>query len=43
MVIDYEEGKVMFKDKPDVWRALPTIKKGLMMIPLTKEHVKDMT
>ena len=37
MVVDYEEGKLMFKDKPDVWRALPTTKKGLMMIPLTKE------
>ena len=37
MVIDYEEGKVMFKDSPDVWHKLPTTKKGLMMIPLTKE------
>ena len=37
MVIDYEEGKVMFKNNPDVWRTLPTTKKGLMMIPLTKE------
>ena len=37
MVIDYEEGKVMFKDNPDVWHTLPTTKKGLMMIPLTKE------
>ena len=37
MVIVYEEGKVMFKDNPDVWHELPTTKKGLMMIPLTKE------
>ena len=37
MVIDYEEGKVMFKDSPDVWHKLPTTNKGLMMIPLTKE------
>ena len=27
----------MFKDNPDVWHKLPTTKKGLMMIPLTKE------
>ena len=27
MVIDYEEGKVMFKDNPDVWHELPTTKK----------------
>ena len=37
MVIDYEENKVMFKDKPNEWHTLPTTKKGLMMIPLTKE------
>ena len=37
MVIDYEENKVMFKDRPDQWHTLPTTKKGLMMIPLTKE------
>ena len=37
MVIDYEEGKVMFTDNPDVWHELPTTKKGLMMVPLTKE------
>ena len=37
MVVDYEENKVMFKDNPDVWHTLPTTKKGLMMIPLTKE------
>ena len=37
MVVDYEENKVMFKDNPDVWHVLPTTKKGLMMIPLTKE------
>ena len=37
MVIDYEEGKVMFKDNPDVRHELPTTQKGLMMIPLTKE------
>ena len=37
MVIDYEDGKVMFKDNPDVWHELPTTKKGLMMVPLTKE------
>ena len=37
MVVDYEENKVMFKDKPEEWHTLPTTKKGLMMIPLTKE------
>ena len=33
MVVDYEEGEVMFKDNPDIWHDLPTTKKGLMMIP----------
>ena len=37
MVVDYEENKVMFKDRPSEWHTLPTTKKGLMMIPLTKE------
>ena len=37
MVVDYEDDKVMFKDNPDVWHELPTTKKGLMMVPLTKE------
>ena len=37
MVIDCEENNVMFKDRPDEWHTLPTTKKGLMMIPLTKE------
>ena len=37
MVIDYEMNKVMFKDRPEEWHTLPTTKKGLMMIPLTKE------
>ena len=37
MVVDYEENKVMFKDKPNAWHTLPVTKKGLMMIPLTKE------
>ena len=37
MVVDYDEGKVMFKDNPDVWHELPTTRKGLMMIPLTEE------
>ena len=37
MVVDYEENKVMFKDQPDQWHELPVTKKGLMMIPLTKE------
>ena len=27
----------MFKDRPDIWRKLPTTKQGLMMIRLTKE------
>ena len=27
----------MFRDRPDEWHELPTTKKGLMMIPLTKE------
>ena len=33
MVVDYEDGTVMFKDAPGVWHKLPTTKKGLMMIP----------
>ena len=39
MVIDYEDNKVMFKDKPNVWHSLPTTggDRGLMLIPLTKE------
>ena len=37
MVVDYEDSKVMFKDEPTVWHPLPTTKKGLMMVPLTKE------
>ena len=37
MVVDYEENKVMFKDRPGEWHTLPTTKKGLLMIPLTKE------
>ena len=37
IVVDYEESKIMFKDSPDVWHKLPTTKKGLMMMPLTKE------
>ena len=37
MVVDYEDSKVMFKEEPTVWHPLPTTKKGLMMIPLTKE------
>ena len=37
MVVDYEENKVVFKDNPDIWHELPVTKKGLMMIPLTKE------
>ena len=37
MVVDYEEGAVRFKDKPDIWHEHPTTKQGLMMIPLTKE------
>ena len=28
MVVDYEENKVMFKAKPDVWHTLPVIKEG---------------
>ena len=36
MVVDYEEGNVMFKADIDVWHELPTTKKGLMMIPLTE-------
>ena len=27
----------MFKDNPNVWHELPTTKKGLKMVPLTKE------
>ena len=37
MVVDYEDNKVMFKDEHTVWHTLPTTKKGLMMVPLTKE------
>ena len=37
MVVDFEENKVMFKDKPDEWHTLPVTRKGLMMIPLTNE------
>ena len=37
MVVDYEDNKVMFKDEPTVWHPLPTTKKGLIMVPLTKE------
>ena len=42
MVVDYEENKVMFKDKPQVWHELPTTggDRGLMLIPLTKEAVE---
>ena len=36
MVVDYEKGKIMFKDNLDVWHKLPTTKKGLMMNPLTR-------
>ena len=37
MVVDYEDDKIMFKDNPNVWHELPTTRKGLMMVPLTKE------
>ena len=37
MVVDYDESKVMFKDKPDEWYQLPQTQKGLMLIPVTKE------
>ena len=37
MVVDYEENKVVFKDKPDEWHTLLVTKKGLLMIPLTKD------
>ena len=37
MVVDCEENKCMFKDDPTVWYKLPVTKKGLLMIPLTKE------
>ena len=37
MVVDYEENKAMSEDKPDEWHTLPVTKKGLMMMPLTKE------
>ena len=41
MVIDYEENKVMFKDKPNEWHELPTTggERGLMLIPRTQEAV----
>ena len=28
MVVDFEENKIMFKDKPDEWHTLPVTKKG---------------
>ena len=37
MAVGYAENKVMFNDKPDEWRMLPVTKKGLLMIPLTKD------
>ena len=37
MVVDFEDDKIMFKDNPNVWHELPTTRKGLMMVPLTKE------
>ena len=40
MVVDYEESKIMLKDSLDVWHKLSTTKKGLMMMPLTKESCK---
>ena len=42
MVIDYEDNKVMFKDKPNIRHNLPTTggDRGLMLIPLTKEAVE---
>ena len=45
MVVDSEENKVMFKDKPHVWHELPTTggDKGLMIIPRTKEAVEKYT
>ena len=42
MVVDYEDNKVMTKDKPNVWHNLPTTggDRGLMLIPLTREAVE---
>ena len=37
VVVDYEDNQVRFKDNPGVWHELPTTKKGLVMIPLTKK------
>ena len=42
MVVDYDENKVMFKDKPDVWYQLPCTKRGLMLIPLHRKPVNAM-
>ena len=41
MVIYDEEGQVMFKDNPDVWHELPTTKKEMMMLTLTKEACEN--
>ena len=40
MVVDFEEDKVMFKDKPGEWHKLPRTKKGLLLLPITKKAVK---
>ena len=37
MVIEYEENKCVFKNEPSTWYKLPTARKGLLMITLTKE------
>ena len=40
MVVDYEENKIMFKDKPDEWHTLPVTRKGIMMIPFDKRGMR---
>ena len=42
MVVDYEDGEIMFKDNPKVWHQLPT-KKGLMLIPLIHRLIVQKT
>lgn len=40
MVVDFEDSKVLFKDRPEHWHKLPTTEKGLLLLPLTKAAVE---
>ncbi len=37
LIVDYDEDKMCFNDDPTKWYKLPTQKKGLLLIPMTKE------